>query len=161
VTNSGDDTLSVIDTESETVQATIAVGSRPLAMVISDDGTTGYVAINDDTTLSVIDLPSHDVIARGEPFAPIALALGSCPLLPTPTPTVTTSPLPTGTPVASTCAGDCNADDMVGINELIVGVNIALGNSAVSACPAFDRDANGQVAINELITAVNAALFGC
>jgi hypothetical protein len=59
------------------------------------------------------------------------------------------------------CAGDCNGDGEVTINELIVGVNIALGSAEVSACPAFDRDADGTVAINELIAAVNAALSGC
>ena len=67
----------------------------------------------------------------------------------------------TGTPPAPACVGDCSDDGMVAINELVVGVNIALGNSPVSACPAFDANGDGQVAINELITAVNNALNGC
>jgi len=49
----------------------------------------------------------------------------------------------------------------VAINELIIGVNIALGNQSLASCPAFDRSGNGQVEINELISAVNDALNGC
>jgi hypothetical protein len=59
------------------------------------------------------------------------------------------------------CAGDCNGDTMVAINELIIGVNIALGSSPVSACASFDGNSDGMVAINELIAAVNNALNGC
>ena len=56
------------------------------------------------------------------------------------------------------CAGDCNADGTVAINELIRGVAIALGNAPVSDCPTFDADADGTVAVNELVRAVSAAL---
>ena len=59
------------------------------------------------------------------------------------------------------CAGDCNSDGMVAINELITGVNIALGSAQVTACPSFDVNKDGSVAINELISAVNNALGGC
>ncbi len=59
------------------------------------------------------------------------------------------------------CTGDCNGDNEVAINELITGVNIALGNSDVSACPEFDVNDDGEVTINELIAAVNNALNGC
>jgi cysteine-rich repeat protein len=56
------------------------------------------------------------------------------------------------------CVGDCNDDGQVAINELIVGVNIALGASAVTSCPSFDTNSDESVAINELISAVNIAL---
>ncbi|MFN8642881.1 MAG: hypothetical protein U0802_14975 [Candidatus Binatia bacterium] len=56
------------------------------------------------------------------------------------------------------CVGDCNGDGQVAINELITGVTIALGTSAVTACPSFDVNGDGSVAINELISAVNVAL---
>ncbi|MDX2168471.1 MAG: hypothetical protein SF182_15460 [Deltaproteobacteria bacterium] len=59
------------------------------------------------------------------------------------------------------CAGDCNGDNTVAINELITGVNIALGSAPVSACPSFDGNGNGEVAINEIIAAVNNALGSC
>lgn len=59
------------------------------------------------------------------------------------------------------CVGDCNGDGQVLINELVVGVNIALGNTPVSQCLAFDADRGGTVTINELIQGVNNALNGC
>ena len=81
----------------------------------------------------------------------------------TPTPESTATPPATAshTPAAPACIGDCNGDGEVTVNELITGVNIALGNSPISACPAFDGDGDGEVSIAELIGAVNAALGGC
>ena len=64
------------------------------------------------------------------------------------------------TPVPA-CVGDCDGNGTVAINELITGVNIALGSQPVTVCPAFDADDSGSVAINELITGVNNALAGC
>lgn len=58
------------------------------------------------------------------------------------------------------CVGDCDGNNMVAINELITGVNIALGNLPVSACPSFDCMGDG-VQINCLIQGVNNALNGC
>jgi len=62
---------------------------------------------------------------------------------------------------AQVCVGDCNGDGMVSIDELILGVNIALGSATLDECPSFDADGDGMVGINELITAVNYALNGC
>ena len=59
------------------------------------------------------------------------------------------------------CVGDCDGTGEVTINELIVGVNIALGNAAIDDCPSFDANSDGEVTINELIAAVNNALQGC
>ena len=56
------------------------------------------------------------------------------------------------------CAGDCNDDGRVGINELITGVNIALGWFLVGDCRAFDRNDDNSVSISELVQAVNRAL---
>ena len=58
------------------------------------------------------------------------------------------------------CSGDCSADDVVAVNELITGVGIALGGP-LDACPSFDTDADGSVGIAELVSAVNNALLGC
>ena len=62
---------------------------------------------------------------------------------------------------ASQCAGDCDGSQGVAINELLILVNIALGNTAVPACIAGDGDRDGSVAISELVAAVNRALDGC
>jgi len=59
------------------------------------------------------------------------------------------------------CAGDCNGDGAVNINELIQGVSIALGTLEPGACSALDRDGDNKVSIAELIAAVNAALSNC
>jgi hypothetical protein len=64
-------------------------------------------------------------------------------------------------PAQTTCVGDCNGNNVVTINELILGVNIALGTTNLSQCPAFDPNGDGKVGINELITGVNNALNGC
>ena len=50
---------------------------------------------------------------------------------------------------------------MVTINELIIGVNQALGLAPASQCPSFDANGDAQITINELIDAVNSALSGC
>lgn len=63
--------------------------------------------------------------------------------------------------LAATCVGDCAGDRTVAINELILGVGIALEAQPIDGCPAFDPDGNGAVAINELIGAVNNALRTC
>jgi len=82
----------------------------------------------------------------------------------TPTPTPTSTPIDDGTPTATVssgaCAGDCNADLVVSVNELITGVNLALGNPGAS-CAAMDPDGDGMVGIAELVRAVGTALSGC
>jgi len=66
----------------------------------------------------------------------------------------------TGAPVARATGvpGDCNGDGLVTVDELIIGVNIALGGQPLSNCPSFDVDSNGEVTVDELIVAVNVAL---
>ncbi len=59
------------------------------------------------------------------------------------------------------CVGDCDDDGSVGINELITGVNIALGSVSADSCTSLDVDENGMVSVSELIAAVNNALGGC
>lgn len=65
-----------------------------------------------------------------------------------------------GPAVAQTCVGDCDGDGTVEINELILGVNIALDVFAISQCPSLD-DGQGRVTVDRLIVAVNNALNGC
>ncbi len=59
------------------------------------------------------------------------------------------------------CAGDCNANLSVTIDELVIGVNMALGNRPVTACLQFDGNNDGMVTIDELLAAVNRTLAGC
>ena len=61
----------------------------------------------------------------------------------------------------TSCPGDCNRDGVVTINELIVGVNIALETEPVNTCPVFDVNGDGTVTVNEIILGVNASLNDC
>jgi pimeloyl-ACP methyl ester carboxylesterase len=62
---------------------------------------------------------------------------------------------------ARACPGDCSANGIVSVDEVIRGVNIALGLAALDTCASFDTTGNGQLSIDELIAAVNALLDGC
>lgn len=81
---------------------------------------------------------------------------------PTPTPT-RTNPMVTRSPtqLGGRCVGDCDVSLKVSVSELILGVNIALGNALLDECSAVDANHNERVTINELIAAVNSALNGC
>ena len=78
----------------------------------------------------------------------------------TPAVTLTGSATLTPTAVGVPRTGDCNDDRQVTIDELIAGVNIALGSLPVSACQAFEN-AHGTVDIAQLIKGVDNALNGC
>lgn len=62
---------------------------------------------------------------------------------------------------AQICPCDCNEDGFVRVDELVRGVNIAVGRAAAGVCPAADLDESGAVAVNELVRCVRAALDGC
>jgi hypothetical protein len=64
-------------------------------------------------------------------------------------------------PVGTVCVGDCNRNSEVRIGELILGVNIALGQANLAQCTAFDPNGDDRVAINELIQGTGNALEGC
>jgi hypothetical protein len=59
------------------------------------------------------------------------------------------------------CAGDCNRDRQVIVNELVILVNIALGSANVSTCTAGDVNGDQTIVINELLAAVNSAILSC
>ncbi len=63
VTNSGANSVSVLDTSTNTVKKTIPVGVTPLYVVISPDGTRAYVANSGSHSVSVIDTSTNTVIA--------------------------------------------------------------------------------------------------
>lgn len=62
---------------------------------------------------------------------------------------------------AAGCTGDCGGDGTVTVDELVKGVNIALGLTALSECPVFDSGRDGTVTVDELVQAVNYALGSC
>ncbi len=66
-----------------------------------------------------------------------------------------------GQRASAQCAGDCSGDGEVTVNELVLGVNIALGNASIEQCSSFDVNSDAEVTVTELIGAVNSALNGC
>jgi hypothetical protein len=85
----------------------------------------------------------------------------------TPTSTPTTTPTPTETATASqtptqvACVGDCNTDGHVTLDELILGVRIALDTAGLGLCPSLDVDESGSVTVVELLAAVSASQNDC
>jgi YVTN family beta-propeller protein len=63
VTNAVDNTVSVIDTASNAVVATISVGAVPQGVAITPDGTLAYVTNAHDNTVSAIDTDNNTVVA--------------------------------------------------------------------------------------------------
>jgi YVTN family beta-propeller protein len=71
VTNADDNTVSVIETASNTVVATIPVGQVPTGVAITPDGTRAYVTnfcgrvtcADSDFTVSVIDTARNTVVS--------------------------------------------------------------------------------------------------
>jgi hypothetical protein len=60
-----------------------------------------------------------------------------------------------------TCAGDCDQDGRVTIDELLRAVAIALGIRRLEECPGIDADGDGVASVPDLVAAVDAMLDGC
>ncbi|MFQ5665153.1 MAG: hypothetical protein ACE5I7_01850 [Candidatus Binatia bacterium] len=74
--------------------------------------------------------------------------------------------------LAELCAGDCNGDDIVTVDELITGINMALTKVPADSCPSFCDPICGPICeppcpavnlptVTVLVRAVNNALHGC
>jgi YVTN family beta-propeller protein len=79
VTNRGDNTVSVIDTASNTVVATVTVVSGPVGVAITPDGKNAYVANSSDNTVSVIATASNMVVGGPIPVGGLAVGVGIVP----------------------------------------------------------------------------------
>ena len=62
ITNTGSNSVSVIDTATNTVVATVAVGFAPLGVAVNPAGTRVYVANNGTNSVSVIDTATNTVV---------------------------------------------------------------------------------------------------
>ena len=101
------------------------------------------ISIQGDST------PTPTPVATETPVAPTAT---SAP----PSPTSTTPSTP-----AASCAGDCDGNGTVTVNEIITLVGIALGQVSIGSCEAGDRDGDQQITVSEILAAVNRALSSC
>ena len=59
------------------------------------------------------------------------------------------------------CVGDCNRDHVVAINELVIMINIILGNQPIINCLRGDANGDGVIESNEIDQAVNNFGYGC
>jgi YVTN family beta-propeller protein len=63
ITNQGSNTVSVIDTATNTVTATIPVGSQPVGVAVAPDRSKAYVGNANSNDVSVIDTATNTVTA--------------------------------------------------------------------------------------------------
>ncbi|BCK70527.1 hypothetical protein Srufu_044800 [Streptomyces libani subsp. rufus] len=63
VGNRGSNTVSVIDTATDTVTATIPTGAGPVYVALGPDGTRGYVTVADAGVVSVLDTATNTLVA--------------------------------------------------------------------------------------------------
>jgi YVTN family beta-propeller protein len=76
VTNGADNTVSVIDTASNKVVATIPVRQDPTGVAFTSDGTHAYVTNQLDDSVSVIDTASNTVVDTISGFPDFVLPIG-------------------------------------------------------------------------------------
>ncbi len=121
--------------------------------------------------------PAATVTARPPTRTPTptstATATATCTPTPPATPTFTEMPsateVPSGTstPTATktatppACAGDCNDNNAVTVDEILAMVNIALDQADVSVCEAGDVNHDGFITVDEILIAVANALNSC
>jgi len=137
------------------------------------DQATGQVLFSYPTTGQVDDSPavldgevyfgSADGFYNGYVYA-LKLPADATPTItstatPLSTPTMTATVPATQTPV--TCAGDCDAHGTVTSDELVTGLDIALGHLPTQSCPGLDGNNDGRVTVDELLKAINAAVTDC
>jgi YVTN family beta-propeller protein len=110
ITNTSAGTVSVIDTATNTVTATIAVGGTDTGVAVSPDGSKVYIGSFDTNTVSVIATATNRVIATIAVPSPLGVAVSpdggkvyvanfdasSVSVIATPTNTVIGSPIPVG-----------------------------------------------------------------
>jgi YVTN family beta-propeller protein len=135
-----DGVVSGVDTLKEAVVAEIPVGMDPRGLAVDGYRDRIYVANHGDATVSIIDGESNAVVDTvNVGIGPQAIAIVH----------------------GATCPGDCDGSGRVTVNELLVGVEIALGRKPMDECPEVDTDGDDHCTVSELVAAVSAALSGC
>lgn len=139
----------------------VPYGAASCGLALTPDDRRVYVANRSNNLVTVLDTDDlhiiHHVPVPHAPYDAVIVCPGGCPS-PTPSPTITPTPTPTPPPP---CYGDCNHDGRITVDELVIGVGIALDHTSMDACRSLDIDRNGRVSVDELVLAVSGALNGC
>lgn len=148
-----DGTLSVViptptETPTPTLSPTPTHTATPTSTPSATPTATETPTLTATPTRTSTPVPTSTVLATAT----------ATPTEPPPSPTATIQPSVTPQP---SCAGDCNGDGEVTIDELLLLVNIALETTAPSACVAGDSNHDGAVTIDEVLVGVNRALGAC
>lgn len=161
-----------------------ACRSACATLVGSGSGMPANGVYSTTATATVSPTPACGVICDSRPCAPNGLpcpgggigpgfcigfgpdgacvCVPECPTAPpTPVATATVSPTPPETPTLGSCAGDCDHNGRVTVDEILRMVSVALGESLLSECQPGDSNSDGLISVDEIIGAVNAALNGC
>lgn len=133
--------------------------ATPTSIVSATPTITATIASTYTVTVTVTGTVTATEIPT-TPLTPTAIPSASATGASSPTPIVTQSPSPTASPLIA-CIGDCNGDRTVTVNELVLGIGIALRGEGATRCTALDSNTDGAVTIDELIRAVGALLAGC
>lgn len=131
---------------------------QPDTVFASDNIMAGIPAAQRDRHVLEVARMSDGAMLAAKTVTVVAGAIGPTA---TATPAPATSPTPTPTSAPAVCVGDCDGSGAVSVDELISGVNVALGDTPVTACAALDGNGTGVVTVDEVLAAVNAALNGC
>lgn len=186
VTNYFDKSISVIDTSTRLEVDLINLSVFPEFLVdgpreitilpiecVPAPPTPTITATPTVTPTPTVTAPPTATLTPTETTTPLSTATATATESPTSTPsptysrsvtvTPTSSPTPTRSepmPTVVPCAGDCNRDGRVTIEELILAVAMALGRREAD-CDAVDRNQNGIVSVDEIVAAVTKVLSGC
>jgi hypothetical protein len=63
--------------------------------------------------------------------------------------------------LAQICAGDCDSNGQITVDEIITATRIGLGLTPLSECASVDVNGDGQVTVNEVVKVVNNMFFRC
>lgn len=133
--------LFILDKERLTALRALGAGLAPEASAISSDEVRLFVTSAGENSVRVFNLDRRTRVADiGVGSFPIALAVASVPDL---------------------CDGDCSGDRQVSVDELILAVAIATGETGVDACDAGDANDDRRITVDEVVAAVGSALSGC
>ena len=140
----------LLDLASGTEIGTLAFDGVPDGFAMTRDQRRAYILLRPDihrhdAAVGVVD------VARRE-FATMIPLPGEGTAI-----DIATAPLGCSAPF---CEGDCDDNGQVTVDEMVVGVEMSLGE-ALGLCAAFTEDDRGVVSIDALIRAVRHVLDGC